>query len=142
VDVNSLSEAQAEVKEYAVVQSLGEFMSKVFLAGLMTTLLAVFLAASTVLSPPGLNAQAPKMTKDAMVHAGQDLFAQKCMQCHSVIEGQAMFGPSLYREMKKPTGSAPNIRLVLKNGKGKMPSFQDKLTPEDTNNLLAYLHTL
>ena len=79
-----------------------------------------------------------------MVQAGQDLFTQKCMACHSVIEGQPTFGPNLYREMKKPQGkkSSAEIRELLMNGKGKMPPFKDKLTPEDTANLLAYLRTL
>jgi len=79
-----------------------------------------------------------------MVHAGQEIFTGKCLQCHSINQGQVSFGPSLYGEMKKPKPkkSAAEIRAILKNGKGKMPSFQDKLTPEDVNNLMAYLRTL
>jgi len=79
-----------------------------------------------------------------MVHAGQAIFAQNCMQCHSVNQGQVMFGPSLYAEMKKPQGkkSSSEVRTIIKNGKGKMPAFGEKLTPDDTDKLLAYLHTL
>ncbi len=119
-------------------------MPKAFVVGLVTVSLTVCFAAVTSLYPQGSHAQSTKAANNAaMVHAGQDVFAQKCMQCHSVNEGQAMFGPTLYREMKKPHGSnAAEIRTILKNGKGKMPAFADKLTPEDVNNLLAYLHTL
>jgi mono/diheme cytochrome c family protein len=79
----------------------------------------------------------------AMAEAGQNLFNQKCLVCHSVNEGQQTLGPSLYREMKRPHSmSAAEIRIILKNGKGKMPSFANKLSKEDADNLLAYLRTL
>lgn len=59
-------------------------------------------------------------------------------------EGQVRFGPSLYGEMKgtPPKKSATQIRTILSEGKGKMPSFKEKLTKEDVDNLIAYLHTL
>jgi mono/diheme cytochrome c family protein len=46
--------------------------------------------------------------------------------------------------MKKAQGkkSSAEIRAIIKNGKGKMPAFGEKITPEDTDKLLAYLHTL
>jgi len=77
-------------------------------------------------------------------HAGEAVFTQRCFQCHSVIEDQVRFGPSLYHVMKPPhpRKTAAEIRVILKEGKGKMPSFKDILTPEDTDNILAYLHTL
>ncbi len=78
------------------------------------------------------------------VHAGQDVFTKYCIQCHSMNEGQNTFGPSLYGEMRKPhpKKTPEQIRLILQNGKGKMPSFADRLTPDDTDDLLAYLRTL
>jgi mono/diheme cytochrome c family protein len=124
------------------VHCSGESMRKVFVVGIVTASLAS-LAAVTLLSPLGSQAQSQKpLSNAAMVQAGKDVVAQKCMQCHSVIEGQAMLGPSLYRETKKSHGNAAEIRVILKNGRGKMPSFKDRLTPEETNNLLAYLRTL
>jgi mono/diheme cytochrome c family protein len=78
-----------------------------------------------------------------MVHAGEDIYTQKCLQCHSHNQGQVSFGPNLYGEMKAPhSKSAAEIRGILKNGKGKMPPFDGKLTPVETDNLLAYLRTL
>jgi mono/diheme cytochrome c family protein len=78
------------------------------------------------------------------VHAGEQIFLQKCFQCHSVIKGQNSFGPNLNGLMKKPHArmNDTEIRGILVNGKGKMPSFQNRLTKQDTDNLLAYLHTL
>jgi mono/diheme cytochrome c family protein len=85
---------------------------------------------------------APKGAGNA--HAGEEVFTKRCFQCHSVIEGQVRFGPSLYGVMKgpHPRKTAPEIRTILKEGKNKMPPFNGILTEEDTDNLLAYLHTL
>jgi mono/diheme cytochrome c family protein len=88
-------------------------------------------------------AQSAATSKEALVHAGQDLFTQKCHQCHSVVEGQYSFGPNLYHEMKKSPKKTPaDVRAILKNGKNKMPAFGDKLSEDDTKELLAYLQTL
>jgi mono/diheme cytochrome c family protein len=87
-----------------------------------------------------LQAADPASSKAAAVHAGQDVFNAKCMQCHTTQPDEVRLGPSLYGEMKKKSDA--QVREILKNGKGKMPSFDGKLTPADINNLLAYLHTL
>jgi mono/diheme cytochrome c family protein len=84
----------------------------------------------------------PNAKNTAAVHTGQEVFTSKCFQCHSVQENQTRFGPSLYGELKQHKKTEAQLRQILKDGKGKMPSFDGKLTPEDTKNLLAYLHTL
>jgi mono/diheme cytochrome c family protein len=100
--------------------------------------------ASAICSSPQTQAQSSADKNTAAVHAGQDIYTHKCFQCHSVNEGEVRLGPSLYGEMKKPNPkrSATEVRAILENGKGKMPSFQDKLTKQDIDNLLAYLRTL
>ncbi len=119
-------------------------MQKAFLVSAMVILLAMTGAVAAVVSPTETRAQGSKTDNAAMVHAGQDIFAQHCLQCHSIAQGQVTFGPSLYAEMKKAQGkkSSAEIRAIIKNGKGKMPAFGEKITPEDTDKLLAYLHTL
>jgi mono/diheme cytochrome c family protein len=115
----------------------GEFMFKVFAA--------TFLFFGTLCSFPTAQAQTPAAPKGAgNAHVGEEVFTKRCFQCHSVIEGQVRFGPSLFGVMKgpHPRKTAPEIRTILKDGKNKMPPFKDILTEEDTDNLLAYLHTL
>ena len=104
----------------------------------------VLLIASVICSSSKTQAQSSADKNATMVHAGQDIYTHKCLQCHSVNEGEVRLGPSLYGEMKKPRPkkSATEIRTILENGKGKMPSFHDKLTSQEIDNLLAYLHTL
>ena len=77
-------------------------------------------------------------------HAGEQVFLQKCLQCHSVAEGETRVGPSLYHELKKPKAkkTEAEVRLIIKNGKNKMPAWGAILTAQDTDNLLAYIHTL
>ncbi len=86
----------------------------------------------------------PPASKAAAVHAGQDVFTANCFQCHSTQPDQVKFGPSLHGELKPPHAKKTDaqVREILKNGKGKMPSFDGKLKPEDITNLLAYLHTV
>jgi mono/diheme cytochrome c family protein len=111
----------------------------------LTASIAILVVVKTVYSPKISHAQVSANSKGAaMIHAGQDIFIQRCLQCHSANEGQVTFGPSLYGVMKKPHAkkSPAEIRQILKNGKGKMPSFDDKLTQQDTENLLAFIHTL
>ena len=115
-------------------------MSKVFLA----IVGAAFLIAGVVCLSQSSQALTGADKTSPSVHAGHDVYVHMCFQCHSINEGEVRLGPSLYGEMKKPQPkkSATEIRAILKNGKGKMPSFQDKLAAEDVENLLAYIHTL
>jgi mono/diheme cytochrome c family protein len=80
----------------------------------------------------------------AAVQAGQQIFLQRCMQCHSTNEGQIMVGPSLWGEMNKSPHhkTAAEVRAQIHDGKGKMPAFKDILTKEDTDALIAYIRTL
>jgi mono/diheme cytochrome c family protein len=113
------------------------------IAALVALSVASTLGARGILSPSAAQAT-PAAARTAKAHAGEEIFQQKCLQCHAAIEGQYSFGPNLYAEMKAPhpKKTAAEIREILKNGKGKMPSFADKLTQTDTENLIAYLRTL
>jgi mono/diheme cytochrome c family protein len=81
--------------------------------------------------------------KQQAARAGQQVFSQRCMMCHSVNKDQVMLGPSLWSEMTHSPHkkSAAEIRDILKHGKGKMPPAGG-LTDDDVANLLAYLHSL
>ena len=77
-------------------------------------------------------------------HAGREIFEKNCLQCHSVYEGQYSFGPNLFGELKKPAAkkTVGEIRTIVKNGKGKMPPFGERLTSSDVDDLIAYIRTL
>jgi mono/diheme cytochrome c family protein len=75
---------------------------------------------------------------------GQQVFIQKCMACHSVNKDQVMTGPSLWSETSKsPHKKSPaQIRTIIQDGKGKMPPWKTILTPDQVDDVIAYLRTL
>lgn len=76
--------------------------------------------------------------------AGQTVYVQRCMQCHSINKDQVLLGPSLWSEMSHSPHkkTAAEIREIIKNGKGKMPPWNGILSDSDINNVIAYLHSL
>jgi mono/diheme cytochrome c family protein len=112
----------------------------------MYKLLAAVSLVSVVFStPPLVHSQTAHKAADktASIHAGEEVFTQRCFQCHSVLEGQVRLGPSLYHVSKGAHPKTPaQMREILANGKGKMPPFKEILTQEDTDNLIAYLRSL
>ena len=115
----------------------GEIISYMYKIVSALFLSAVVLAANAQ-APAGANAQPPS------VQHGKQIFLQRCMQCHSVNKGQVLIGPSLWGEMTTSPHkkTAAQIRVLLRDGKGKMPSWKAVLTPDDVDNILAYLHSL
>ena len=112
-------------------------MHKVLLSASLS--LALFLPACGAL---GQAAHAPEKAGNA--HAGEEVFQQRCMPCHSIVEGELRVGPSLYHVTRGPKvrETPAQIRVILKNGRNKMPSFKDILTEQDTDNLIAYVKSL
>jgi len=86
---------------------------------------------------------ASKAYSPANVKAGEDVFLQKCFQCHSINQGEVRVGPSLYGVMKGAHAkNAAQVRVQIRDGKGKMPPFKDLLTPDQMDQVVAYLHSL
>ena len=86
-----------------------------------------------------------RASKQQSVQAGQQVFVQRCMQCHSVNADQGvLLGPSLWSEMSRSPHkkTTAQIRVILRDGMGKMPPWKDILAKDDVDNLLAYVRTL
>jgi mono/diheme cytochrome c family protein len=87
----------------------------------------------------GLNAQQA---------AGRQLYRQSCAPCHDAHSVPGQNGPNLRGLLKKqflPSGLPANERFVrqtIVNGRNMMPAVGGSLTPQDLDDLLAYLHTL
>jgi mono/diheme cytochrome c family protein len=79
---------------------------------------------------------------------GRHIFDQDCAMCHEAYSGRALRGPSLEGVFKKPylpSGTPANdarVREVIMLGRSKMRAFGDVLSPQQVDDLLAYLHTL
>jgi len=81
--------------------------------------------------------------------AGEALFKLECANCHSVQAGADLAGPSLAGIGAKNEQSLredivnPNAEVTAGFDKGIMPdSFGKQLTPQQINDLIAYLLTL
>ena len=78
---------------------------------------------------------------------GKEVFEQ-CAVCHNVDSPDRKVGPSLKGLFKhdklhngKPVNEA-NVRAVINNGGNGMPAYQDMLSEQDKDNVLAYLKTI
>lgn len=70
------------------------------------------------------------------------VFQQNCAKCHGkTAEGRHFGGPSLASE-KTTAASADDLRNIIANGKGRMPKYAGKLTPEEIDMLVQQIKSL
>jgi mono/diheme cytochrome c family protein len=87
----------------------------------------------------GLNAQQA---------AGRRVYDTRCAECHYAYSKHDLRGPSLNGLFKKQfmTSGIPanddRVTDIILMGRAKMPAFQNKLTQQQLDDLMAYLHTL
>ena len=80
--------------------------------------------------------------------AGRRIYRQYCAACHEPYLSRNLNSFPLKGVFSKPylpSGQPANderVRAVIERGRGIMPSFGDRLSPQDVDALLAYLHTL
>ncbi len=80
--------------------------------------------------------------------AGRRVYDNRCAECHYAYSSHNLRGPSLHGLFKKSTMTsgipANNDRVldIILLGRAKMPGFQNKLTQQQVDDLMAYLHTL
>jgi mono/diheme cytochrome c family protein len=74
---------------------------------------------------------------------GASLFRKSCAVCHSVRPGETKVGPSLYAVLRQDSGNSEQaVRQTIAAGKAGMPAFQQKLEPDQMDDLIEYLRTL
>ncbi len=80
--------------------------------------------------------------------AGRHLFDRQCGGCHEPYRSRPLKGPSLKGVFQRPylhNGMPANderVRQIFLYGRAQMPAFGRALTPDQMDELLAYLHTL
>ncbi len=79
---------------------------------------------------------------------GRRVYDARCAECHYAYSTRSLRGPSLAGLLKRPymkNGMPANddrVTDIILLGRAKMPGFQQKLTPQQLEGLMAYLHTL
>src|SRR5262245_53026815 len=73
---------------------------------------------------------------------------EQCSVCHNADSEEKKMGPGLkglFKKDKMKNGKKPteeNVKAVINAGGNGMPGYQDLLSDEERENLLAYLKTL
>jgi len=106
------------------------------------------LVAGIFLSVSGGTAAAQKPVS-GKAKLGETIFKAQCIGCHNKQPGDTTpFGPpNLHGIIGTNTGTTPPqitaqvAATTIKTGKGIMPPFDGKLTPQDISNVVAYLKT-
>jgi mono/diheme cytochrome c family protein len=67
------------------------------------------------------------------------VFEKHCAKCHGkTAEGRHFGGPALISE-KAAAVSADDLRNMINNGKGRMPKYASKLTPDEIDQLVEQI---
>ena len=88
----------------------------------------------------GLNAQQA---------AGRRVYDAECDRCHQPYSTHGRKGPGLkglfqqkYLSLSGLPANDERVTDIIRLGRNEMPGFSQKLSPQDMQDLLAYLHTL
>ena len=115
------------------------------LSGVLLTTLAALLVACNSPSAPKSDAELHLTPQQAH---GRHLYDQHCLACHEAYNSGGQHGPTMQGVFQKkylPSGAPANderTRDAILTGRAKMPGFRDALSPSDTDDLIAYMHTL
>ena len=81
--------------------------------------------------------------------SGRHIYDQNCDRCHAAYSSKDRKGPSLkgvfQRQYLTVSGMPANddrVGDIIRSGRNNMQGFGQVLTPDQINDLLAYLHTL
>jgi len=79
---------------------------------------------------------------------GRRIFQLYCASCHNAYSSSGLNGPAMkgvFKNKYLPSGLPANDRFVkqaIVNGRGMMPAFGEALSPQQIDDLIAYLHSL
>jgi mono/diheme cytochrome c family protein len=81
--------------------------------------------------------------------SGRHIYDQYCDRCHAPYSTHGRKGPSLkgvFKQQYLPKSGMPandqRVGDIIRLGRGKMDGFEQILTQQQIDDLLAYLHTL
>jgi mono/diheme cytochrome c family protein len=81
-------------------------------------------------------------------YRGYQVYQRDCARCHYADRSGNLHGPSLYAIYDRkylPSGAPADdarVSAAIMDGHGIMPGFGSQLSPQQLEDLLAYLHTL
>ena len=86
---------------------------------------------------------------DPQQAAGRKIYDRECDRCHEPYSTRGKKGPGLQGVFQRPylpiSGLPANddrVLEIMQRGRKEMPGFSQKLSPQELQDILAYLHTL
>jgi mono/diheme cytochrome c family protein len=70
------------------------------------------------------------------------VYQKSCAKCHGKTAGGRHFGGPSLVSPKTAAASVEDLRNIIANGKGRMPKFAGKLTPEEIDAMLQQIRAL
>lgn len=106
-----------------------------------------------VVSTPGCDVERRKSDAELGLNpqqaAGRRIYDAECDRCHEPYSTRGKKGPGLkgmfkhkYLSLSGLPANDERVTDIIRLGRNEMPAFSGKLSQEDLQNLLAYLHTL
>jgi mono/diheme cytochrome c family protein len=81
--------------------------------------------------------------------AGRKVYDSNCDRCHEPYSTKGKKGPGLkgifqnkYLSVSGLPANDERVTDIIRLGRKEMPGYSEKLSPQDIENLLAYLHSL
>lgn len=81
--------------------------------------------------------------------AGRKIYDAECDRCHEPYSSRGKKGPGLkgvfqhkYLSLSGLPANDERVSNIIRLGRNEMPGYSQKLSEQDIQNLLAYLHTL
>jgi len=81
--------------------------------------------------------------------AGRKVYDAECGRCHEPYSSRGKKGPSLkgvfqhkYLSLSGLPANDDRVGDIIRLGRNEMPAYSQKLSSQDVQDLLAYLHTL
>jgi len=138
--LSALTNPDAEILEATLKAKPARF---VLLAAIVFVVIAILGACDS--EPRKTDAE---LGLNAQQATGRRVYETRCADCHYAYSTHNLRGPSLNGLFKKPfmkNGMPANderVSDIILLGRAKMPAFQQKLTQQQFDDLMAYLHTL
>ena len=90
----------------------------------------------------GLVAALAQTPPAGMTLIASPIFQKECAKCHGkTAEGRHFGGPSLVSDKTTATPE-DDLRKIITNGKGHMPKYASKLTPEEIDTLVKQIKAM
>jgi len=123
-----------------------EIMARFAFLGAVSALLLI---ASTVACNVERRKSDAELGLNAQQAAGRKIYDAECDRCHEPYSTRGKKGPGLkgifqnkYLSLSGLPANDERVTDIIRMGRKEMPGYSQKLTSQDLQDLLAYLHTL